>query len=244
MSAPNSHEQVVEACGQKRKPMSAEQIHAMEYRHKLRKTMLSSFVHAHQTGNWTPLINFFRDLEAEYAKRQAAEARIAAREFRKTRKVSRKLSSCAYTPTTTRPLYINVKSSLFDEGRIYSPSDYYIATPTVLPQLNSDFTFELAQADCICDLEAIKAWLLKTATDSDATILRGLGLPEDLASVMRRIKLPAGATLVYVAAVYFTDIFATNDLWKVESRNAELATVIDHKMRMSGLIKGHTYENS
>lgn len=222
--------------GRTKPKLSRVQIDAIEARSKLRQRMLAGFVHAHQTGCWLNLITFFAELQAEFETRQGAEDRIAYREMRKPRKVSRKLSSCAYVPTSARPLYINVKVTAFDDGKLRGGPDYYVATPSVAAQLNNDFAFELANPDCVCDLVAVKNWLIKTATDHDASTLRGLGELTDLNTVMDRIKLPEGATLVYVPAVYYTDIYATNFLDRLYERNKELAQVVEYKMLWNNLI--------
>lgn len=222
-----------------KRKLSKEQIDAIERRQQMRQKMLTAFLRWYKSSSFNPLIDFFSEVRQDYDKRQRIEDNKAEKEGRKARMVSRKLSSCSYMPQTNRPIYINVKPEAFCPGgipRLGCGQGFHLATPTITPKLNENFTFQVSHAVGVCDLSAIHAWLLKTAdARRDSRTLYSFNYRCTLEELFAEIKLPPESTLVFVPGLYYTDIFATKNLDPVRERFPELAQVIAHKMNLHGI---------
>lgn len=223
-----------------KRKLSKEQIDAIERRQQMRQKMLTAFLRWYRSGNYTPLTDFFSGVRQDFDKRQSIEDNKAEKEGRKARVVSRKLSSCAYIPQTNRPMYINVKPDEFCPSgipRLGCGQGFHLATPTITPKLNDNFTFQVSHAVGVCDLSAIHAWLLKTSDERrDSRTLNSFRYNCTLEELFAEIKLPEETTLIFVPGLYYTDIYATKNLDPVRERFPELAVVIAHKMNAHGIM--------
>lgn len=216
-----------------KKQLSEKQLTAMEKRRHMREDLLTGMLHGFRSNDWLPLEKVIDEINAKHAKRQRAEDRIAAREFRRGRAVPRDVPAYALAPDLNgKPLYINMKYERFSEGPVADPSVRY-ARSVRESALGPQLTFQIYESKVLCNLHKLAEWVGKLEGSSDFRILRGYDFTEKkVTEAFASIGIPEDLFLIRSPEVFITDCHATNDPWQFMGKYEIMQDVIRRKMEL------------
>jgi hypothetical protein len=216
-----------------KKPLSEKQLTAMEKRRHMREDLLTGLLHGFRSGDWLPLEKVIDDINAKHAKRQRAEDRIAAREFRRGRAVPRDVPAYALAPELNgKPLYINMKYESFAEGPVLNPGVRF-ARSVREAALSSQLTFQIYESKVLCNLYKLAEWVGKLEGSNDFRILRGYNFTEKKATeAFASLNIPEDLFLIRAPEVFITDCHATQDPWQFMGKYEIMQDVVRRKMEL------------
>lgn len=216
-----------------KKPLSEKQLTAMEKRRHMREDLLTGLLHGFHSRDWLPLEKVIDEINVKHAKRQRAEDRIAAREFRRGRAVPRDVPAYALAPNLNgKPLYLNMSYERFSEGPVVDPGVRFARSNRELA-LSSHLTFQIYESKVLCSLYKLAEWVGKLEGANDSNILRFYDFKEKKATeAFASLNIPEDVYLIRTSEIFITDCHATTDAWQFMGQYEIMQNVVTRKMEL------------